>query len=214
MFDAKRLLDQLVDSGAAGGFAGGLAGGALASVLSGNKKVRKLAGSALQLGGVALVGGLAYKAWQNHQKRAGTVTGTGPATPPDGSAFLPASDDTAAASALSLLLARAMISAAKADGQIDTRESQTLLNQINSLDMPAEDKAFLFEEYARPLDMHKLTADLDSPEHAAEVYAASVLMIGPPSPPEQIYLDNLARELALDAGLVQEIHATVLENHA
>lgn len=67
MFDAKRLLDQLVGSGAAGGFAGGLAGGALANVLSG-KKARKVAGSALQLGGMALVGGLAYKAWQNYQQ--------------------------------------------------------------------------------------------------------------------------------------------------
>ena len=35
MFDAKRLLDQLVGSGVAGGLAGGLAGGALANVLSG-----------------------------------------------------------------------------------------------------------------------------------------------------------------------------------
>jgi len=52
MFDAKRLLDQLVGSGAAGGFAGGLAGGALTNVLSG-KKARKIAGSALQLGGLA-----------------------------------------------------------------------------------------------------------------------------------------------------------------
>lgn len=67
MFDAKRLLDQLVGSGAAGGFAGGLAGGALVNALSG-KKARKIAGSALQLGGMALVGGLAYKAWQNYQQ--------------------------------------------------------------------------------------------------------------------------------------------------
>ena len=58
MFDAKRLLDQL---------AGGLAGGALANALSG-KKARKIAGSALQMGGLALIGGLAYKAWQNYQQ--------------------------------------------------------------------------------------------------------------------------------------------------
>jgi len=211
MFDAKRLLDQLVGSGAAGGFAGGLAGGALANALSG-KKARKVAGSALQLGGMALVGGLAYKAWQNYQQGSGAVTGTGFAIAPEGSAFLPASNDTAGASALSLLLARAMIAAAKADGQIDVTESQTILNQINSLDMPAEDKAFLFEEYGRPLDVPGLTAAVDSPEHAAEVYAASVMMLDPPSPPEQIYLDTLARELGLETGLVGEIHATVLAN--
>jgi uncharacterized membrane protein YebE (DUF533 family) len=87
MFDAKRLLDQLVGSGAAGGFAGGLAGGALANVLSG-KKARKVAGSALQLGGMALVGGLAYKTWQKYQQGSGRVIGQGFATPPEGSAFL------------------------------------------------------------------------------------------------------------------------------
>jgi uncharacterized membrane protein YebE (DUF533 family) len=214
MFDARRLLNQLVDSGAAGGFAGGLAGGALANILSGNKKAKKVAGSALQLGGIALVGGLAYKAWQNYQKGPGAAADTGLVTPPAGSAFLPASNDTTGTSALSLLLARAMIAAAKADGQIDTQESQTILNQINSLDMPAEDKAFLFEEYGRPLDVQGLTSAVDSQEHAAEVYAASVLMVDPPSPPEQIYLDTLARELRLDDGLVGEIHATVLANRA
>jgi uncharacterized membrane protein YebE (DUF533 family) len=189
MFDAKRLLDQLVGSGVAGGLAGGLAGGALASALSG-KKAKKLAGSALQVGGLALVGGLAYKAWQNYQQGAGAAAGAATTTPPAGSAFLPERNDTAGTTALSLLLARAMIAAAKADGQIDTRESQAILNQINSLDMAAEDKAFLFEEYGRPLDVQALTAAVDSPEHAAEVYAASVLMVDPPSPPEQIYLDN------------------------
>lgn len=213
MFDAKRLINQLVGSGAAGGFAGGLAGSALANVLSG-KKASKVAGSALQLGGMALVGGLACKAWQNYQQGSREVAGPGFANPPAGSAFLPASNDTAGASALSLLIARAMIAAAKADGQIDAQESQTILNQINSLDMPAEDKAFLFEEYGRPSDVPGLTAAVDSPEHAAEVYTASVMMVHPPSPPEQIYLDTLVRELRLGTGLVGEIHATVHANVA
>ena len=72
MFDAKSLLDQLVGSGVAGGFAGGLAGG-----------------------------GLAYKAWQNYQQdpAAGAAADPGFTTPPEGSAFLPASNDTAAISA-------------------------------------------------------------------------------------------------------------------
>ncbi len=213
MIDAKRLVDQLVGSGVAGGLAGGLAGGALANALSG-KKAKKVAGSALQLGGMALVGGLAYKAWQSYKQGSGTTNLTGVESPPAGSAFLPASTDETTANELSLLLARAMIAAAKADGQIDTQESQAVLNQINQLDMPAEDKAFLFEEYGRPLDIRSLTAAVDTPEHAAEVYAASVLMLDSPSPPERIYLDTLARELRLDAGLTNEIHATVQANRA
>ena len=214
MIDAKRLLDQLVGSGVAGGLAGGLAGGALAKVLSG-KKGRKLAGSALKVGGLALVGGLAYKAWRNHQQGAGQPLPQSPravALPPAGSAFLPREDDRAGTSALSLLLARAMISAAKADGQIDTHESQGILNQINGLDLPSDDKAFLFEEYGRPLDIAGLARDVDSPEHAAEVYTAAALMVEPPSPPERIFLDTLARALGLEGGLAQKIQATVAAN--
>lgn len=216
MLDTKRLLDQLVGSGVAGGLAGGLAGGALANVLMG-KKGRKMAGSALKLGGLALVGGLAYKAWQNHQRgpadRAATQATAGPVTlPPAGSGFLPAEEDRAGTSALSMLLARSMIAAAKADGQIDTQESQTILNQINGLDLPPEDKAFLFEEYGRPLDIARLARDVDSPQHAAEVYAAAVLMVEPPSPPERIFLDTLANALGLEAGLAHEIRTTVAAN--
>jgi uncharacterized membrane protein YebE (DUF533 family) len=211
MIDAKRLLDQLVGSGAAGGLAGGLVGGAFASLLAG-KKGRKLAGSAVKLGGLALVGGLAYKAWQNYQQGAGqsSLQSSGAVPlPPSGSPFLPREDDRVGTDALSLLLARAIIAAAKADGQIDTQESQAILNQINSLDLPAEDKAFLFEEYGRPLDIAALARDVDSPEHAAEVYTASVLMVEPPSPPERIFLDTLARALGLEPGLVQQIQSTV-----
>lgn len=211
MIDAKRLLDQLVGSGVAGGLAGGLAGSALANVLSG-KKGRKLAGSALKVGGLALVGGLAYKAWQSYQQGGDRAVAQSPdavALPPAGSTFLPRADDRVGTNALSLLLARAMISAAKADGQIDPQESQAILNQINGLDLPTEDKAFLFEEYARPLDIVALSRDVDSPEHAAEVYTAAVLMVEPPSPPERIFLDTLAKALGLESGLVQQIQATV-----
>lgn len=209
MFDAKRLLDQLVGSGAAGGFAGGLAGGALAGALSG-KKGRKLAGNAMKLGGLALVGGLAYKAWRDYQQgQAGAAASPGVDAPPPEAGFLPRQDDSHSAEALSLLLVRAMIGAAKADGNIDTQESQAILNRINELDLPAEDKAFLFEEYGRPLDIAGLAREVDSPEHAAEVYAASALMVEPASPPERIYLDTLSRELGLEAGLVSQIHATL-----
>ncbi len=213
MIDSKRLLDQLVGSGVAGGFAGGLAGGVLAKTLS-RKKVRKVAGSALQLGGLALVGGLAYKAWQKYQQGPEEHLPAGTPIPPEGSAFLPANRDSTAAHALNLLLARAIISAAKADGQIDALENQQILAQINSLEMPAEDKAFLFEEYTRPLDVRALAADVASPEHAAEVYAAAVLTVAPPSPAERHYLDTLALELSLAPGLAREIENTITADRA
>jgi uncharacterized membrane protein YebE (DUF533 family) len=208
MFDPKQMLDQLVGSGVAGGLVGGLAGGALANVFS-TKKAAKLAGSALKVGGLALVGGLAYKAWQRHQQQGTAVVDAATVALPSESAFIPGHDDADGAAALSLLLARSMIAAAKADGQINTSESQKILDQINGLDLSPEDKAFLFEEYGRPMDIATLARDVDSPEHAAEVYAASLLMVDPPSSQEQIYLDALSRELHLDVGLVGEIHSAL-----
>ena len=214
--DAKKLLDQFIGSGAAGGFAGGLAGGAIASAFMG-KKGRKLTKSAVKIGGLALVGGLAYKAWQNHKQSSG-VAGTTPAPSaglepvpavPQGTGFLPAAGDARGAEQLSQLIVRAMISAAKADGQIDTRESQMILQQVNSAQLDEEDKAFLFAEYSKPLDIEGLVSAVDSPEHAAEVYAASVLVAHPASPAEKIYLDTLARALQLESGLVRELHSAV-----
>jgi uncharacterized membrane protein YebE (DUF533 family) len=215
--DAKKLLDQFIGSGAAGGFAGGLAGGALASAFMG-KKGRKLTKSAAKLGGLALVGGLAYKAWQSHkQSSASPVTAPAsapeplPAAPP-GTAFLPAPNDTQGTEQLSQLIIRAMISAAKADGQIDTRESQMILQQVNESQLDEEDKAFLFSEYSKPLDIEGLVAAVDSPEHAAEVYAASVLVAHPASAAEQVYLSTLAQALQLEPGLVRELHSAVESN--
>jgi uncharacterized membrane protein YebE (DUF533 family) len=216
MLDAKKLLDQLVGSGAAGGFAGGLAGGAVANAFMG-KKGRKLTQSAVKLGGLALVGGLAYKAWQNHKQASGAPAPAQAMTPasnpvapvPPGTGFLPAPGDEAGTQALSQLMVRAMISAAKADGDIDTRESQVILQQVNSLPLDDEAKAYLFAEYARPLDLPGLVAAVDSPEHAAEVYAASLLVVHPASAAEQFYLDSLARGLRLEPGLVQELHTAV-----
>jgi uncharacterized membrane protein YebE (DUF533 family) len=216
MIDTKRLLDELVGSGVAGGLAGGLAGGSLAGLLSGKKgkKVRRLAGSAVKLGGVALVGGLAYKAWQSYQQGQQPEAPTAIEPPPTESAFLPAPDDPEGDTALGLLLARAMIAAAKADGQIDVQESQAILNRINGLTLPAEEKAFLFEEYGRPLDIAGLAAAVPTPEQATEVYTASALMVDPPSPAERIYLDTLARALGLDAALARQIEVTVAASQA
>lgn len=206
MFDAKQILDQLVGSGAVGGLAGGLAGGALASALT-NKKARKVAGSALKVGGVALIGGLAYKAWQSH--RSATSSQAAAAYGQPGPEFIPAPADLDSAQGLSLLLIRAMIAAAHADGAIDPDEHQRIHQQLAEMDLSAEDKASLFDEFARPLNAIALARLVDSPQHAAEVYAASLLVVSPPSQTERRYLDELAREMRLDAALVSRLEETV-----
>ena len=106
MVDTKQLLNQLIGSGVAGG----LAGGALSGLLT-SKAGRKFAGSALKLGGVAIVGGLAYKAYQNYRQsqpgvNSGGTTGerVDAITAPLDGRFLPLEEDTAGHEALGLLL--------------------------------------------------------------------------------------------------------------
>jgi uncharacterized membrane protein YebE (DUF533 family) len=205
MFDSKRILDQLVGSGFAGGLAGGAAGAALVNALSG-KKARKYAGTALKAGGLALVGGLAYKAWQQYQG------GRADDSQPVPSAFVPPTPQES--NPLSLLLVKAMIAAARADGNIDSEEHQAIMSRIAELNLDDADKAYLFEQFAMPVNIQALAEAADTAEHAAEVYAASSLMLSRPSPGERHYLDNLAHALQLDAGLRAEIDRAVDEQQA
>ena len=205
MFDSKRILDQLVGSGFAGGLAGGAAGAALVSALSG-KRARKYAGTALKAGGLALVGGLAYKAWQQYKgaqpdDSQGVPTAFVPPTPQD-------------SNPLSLLLVKAMIAAARSDGNIDSEEQQAIMARISELNLDDGEKAYLFEQFAMPLDINALAAAADTEEHAAEIYAASALMLTRPSLSERQYLDQLANALRLDTGLRAEIDRAVDEQQA
>jgi len=201
MFDSKRLLDQLVNSGFAGGLAGGAAGAAVMNALSG-KKAKKYAGTALKAGGLALIGGLAYKAWQHHKKDAAPAQD---APPP--AAFVPETPEDS--SVLNMLLIRSMIAAARADGSIDSTEHQAIMSRIGELQLDDAEKAYLFEQFAAPVDVYALAKDADTEAHAAEMYAASALIVSSPSPEEQQYLNTLAAALRLPTGLQEEIHRAI-----
>ena len=83
MKDAKSLLDGLLGGGGLGGLASGAKGawdgqsglakgamaGGLLGILLGGSGTRKMAKSALKVGGAALIGGLAYKAYEDWQGR-------------------------------------------------------------------------------------------------------------------------------------------------
>jgi hypothetical protein len=101
VFDPKKLLDDLLGSQIPGtqgtvrdkaGQAAQLARdnpiatGALAAILLGTGSGRRLTGSALRLGGLAAVAGLAYKAWQDYQagRQPGADQGEPELLPPPG----------------------------------------------------------------------------------------------------------------------------------
>ena len=128
MADMNKLLGQLLGSGAAGGFAGGLAGGLAGNLLT-NKSGRKMGKKALKMGGIAAVGALAYAAFQRYNSGKETAANVVPpavddelVAAPEGSAFVPAENDSAGQEALGLTLVRAMIAAARSDGRLDAQQ--------------------------------------------------------------------------------------------
>ncbi len=206
-----RAIDGLLKSGVGGGLAGGLAGGLLVNAIGG-KKTRKLAGSALKLGGAALVGGLAWKAYERYRGAQGAtvpqdqrVAGSWAELARSG--FLP--EEPVQVVRRDLVILRSMITAAHADGHIDQDEQTRIFERIDGLDLSGEEKGLLFDELRRPLPLEALLGQIDGPELAAEVYAASLLVLDPEAPASRRYLTQLADSLSIPAPLAAELRREV-----
>ncbi|MDF0698301.1 tellurite resistance TerB family protein [Rhizobium sp. MC63] len=229
MFDAKKLLDQFLGSQVPGlgGSVRDRAGeamqtarnnpmktGALAAVLLGTKTGRSIAGNALAIGGLAAIAGLGYQAYKNYQSgQAPAAPSDAPSAnnpvllPPAESGFGPASP--AGSNEFVLVLIRAMIAAAKADGHIDAAERALIMDKITAADVSGEAAAFIERELASPTDIDALVAAAVTEEQRVELYTASRLTIDPDSRAERGYLDLLAGRLGLADQLVDHIEATV-----
>ncbi|MNM11592.1 Inner membrane protein YebE [compost metagenome] len=220
--NTRGLLDQLLKSGqqmlekqggatkpgsASGGLGGllsgaggGLLGGGALGLLLGSKKARKYGGKALTYGGLAALGVLAYKAygnWQANQRVAAAEPQTIDRLPP------------AQAEQHSQAVLRALVAAAKSDGHIDERERALIEGEFTRLDSDRELQHWLHAELNKPLDPAEVARAAQTPEMAAEMYLASVMMVDQENFMERAYLDELARQLRLDPGLRQELEAQV-----
>lgn len=181
---------------------GAVAGGLLALLLSGN--ARKLLGTGIKLGGAALIGGLAYKAYEDW--KAGKSASDGPvALPEPDNSFLP--HDPAAAQDLSQRLLQAMIAAAKADGQITADERARISEALPQLGLDEAAQELIAAEISAPLDIGQIAALARTEAEAAEVYAASLMAIDSEGAAEKGYLAMLAARLGLESGLVEHLHA-------
>ncbi|AKQ57301.1 tellurite resistance TerB family protein [Bordetella hinzii] len=222
---ARQLLDQLLRSGqdlaqqatgrdagqGGGSFLAGLGGGALGAgalgLLLGSKKARKVGGKVAMYGGMAALGALAYRAygqWQENQARQAQAAAPAPPRTLD---RLPAPEAEAHSNAVLV----AMIGAAKADGHIGPAERQLLEQELIRLSGDAADRGWLEAELARPVDPAAVARAARTPEMAAEMYLASVLVIDEESFMERAYLDELARQLKLEPALKQQLEAQVAQ---
>jgi uncharacterized membrane protein YebE (DUF533 family) len=102
------------------------------------------------------------------------------------------------------LMLRAMIQAAKADGEISDEERKTIMDQ--SGDASPEERAFVEAEMAKPLDPMALARDTQE-SMKAQVYATSLLAIRADNPAESAYLRGLSQALGLSQATRDRIHA-------
>ena len=180
----------------------GAGGGALAAgtigVLMGSKKARKMGGTALKYGGLAALGLVAYKAfssWQQNNASAPLVS------QPRTVDRVPALEAEFHGKAV----LRAIIAAAKADGHIDDRERQLIDQSIAQLTSDQELQSWVDQELRKPMDPAEIATSATTPEIAAEMYLASLLMVDEENFMERAYLDELARKMNLDPSFKLEL---------
>ena len=190
-----------------GGAQSGGAGGGLADLLGG------LTGGVRPQGGVApggsnlssLLGGLAVAALQMFSQR-GAASGQASFAALAGVASEqapPAAVDTTQTHQQALAFIKAMINAAKADGQIDAEEQQKIVSKLG--DVGPQEAAFIREEMTKPLNFD-FFADITQ-DMTPQIYAVSLMAISLDTPAEISYMQQLAQGLGLDAQTVNGIHA-------
>jgi len=206
--------DKVMSGLVSSGVLGGLAGGAVSGALLGKKKARKTAGTLLKVGGVAALGGMAWKAYQRYQAGPGGTGGNeapGHTSQPAPGALWQGLDEArffvgTHGGSTALLLIQAMITAACSDGHLDAEERQRILQQVDKSDLAPDEKALVFDALQSPLSLAEICERVDSPELAAEVYMASRLAVDDTRTEGRLYLEALAARLRLPAGLVQQLH--------
>ena len=218
--DAKAATGRARASGDFDKYATGAAVGGLLGLMLGTKRGRSIGGSALKLGSVAAIGALAWKAYQDYQRSQSGVTASAGA-PASGSASASASLPAPGPAATPRFEARpapeaeqhgqamlkAMIAAAKSDGHMDEREHELVRAGLERVDADEATRRWVDAEMRRPVDPAEVAALARTPEMAAEVYVASLLVVDETSTMERAYLDELAKQLRLAPQLKADLEA-------
>ena len=184
-------------------YATGAAAGGVLALLLGSKRGRKIGGSALKYGSVAALGALAFKVyrdWQASQTASAAPVRPAPSAP-GGFERLPAPQVEQHSQAM----LGAMIAAAKADGHMDDRERELVEAELHRLEADPALRRWVDDQLRRPVDPAAVASAAATPEMAAEIYLASVLVVDESTVMERAYLDELSRQLRLDPGLKAEL---------
>jgi uncharacterized membrane protein YebE (DUF533 family) len=189
------MLGQLANNKMAVGGLGALAGALLGG---GGGAARGAVGG----GGLAMLASLAFSALQQ--------AGQQPADTPRGLLEPQSEQESQALENDAELIVKAMINAAKADGEIDKDEIEKIIGKMQEDGLTEEEKQFLQTEAAKPIDIESIAAPArGDAELAAQVYAASLLAIEVDTNAERHYLQQLATALNLSPQVTAIIHQSL-----
>jgi len=198
-------LGQSQRSGDLGKYATGAAVGGALGLLLGTRRGRGIGGKALKYGSVAALGALAWKVYQDHQAgqkaAAPAPAAAAPASRPARFEALPAPDMEQHGRAM----LKAMIAAAKSDGHMDDRERELVQAELNRVEADEAMRRWVDDELRRPVDPADVAAGAATPEQAAEIYLATLLVVDDTTTMERAYLDELARRLNLAPALKADL---------
>jgi uncharacterized membrane protein YebE (DUF533 family) len=246
MLDAKSLLSNIDTNGLVGkmlsgmatkNFAAGILTGGLASSLLGGGKilggVADTAETVAKVGGIALLGTLAYKAFGNYQQQKAlgnnaslvdvvTQSASGMAAQAGGlfsnlvggaqkqQQALPAPAAEKINPELSLAIIRAMIGAAKSDGHMDSSESQKIMGQFESAGVNSQEKFLLMQEMANTPEVNVIAKGAETPQDSAQIYLAALIVCDSQCEEEQKYLAALASALKLEPEFTESLQNELL----
>lgn len=108
-----------------------------------------------------------------------------------------------------VLLIRAMIAAANADGVIDQAERDNILERLQAVELSPEEHAFIARELLAPADLETIVAGVNSTELARQVYTLSLMAIEVDTEKERLHMASLASRLGLDSAMVEHIHRSL-----
>ncbi|MBR0656619.1 DUF533 domain-containing protein [Plastoroseomonas arctica] len=137
----------------------------------------------------------------------GSVPNTGPAASPWTPRPAPPSPAPEAETAEALLMIRAMIAAARADGSIDAAERAAIARQLDAAGLTSGERDFVLADFDAPLTPAALAKEVRDPMQAAQLYAGAYAAMGTISEAERSWLDTLARALKLDRAAAGAIEA-------
>ncbi len=159
--------------------------GALAALV-GSVLPKKVVNAAALVGAGAIAMNF-YQKWSANKNQA-AGEGDSVETP-----ALPAADDPAA-----LLMMRAIVYAARADGHIDDTERERIRKLSQQFLQGADGPALVERLMDEPLSLEALASQMQSQEQREDLYRLSCLVIDIDHFMERGYLDNLASALGID----------------